>query len=138
MSETPSTANPSDLIVLSIPILVRKRGGRKRIITPDGQDLYAKTSESAHNATAKPTKEPVALAIARAHRWLDLIERGKYANAQDLAKALGYDASYVHRLLRLTLLRPDFIEDILNNREPDGFALEKMRDVPEVWGEQGP
>ena len=124
----------SDCIVLSIPIQVKKRSGRKQIITPDGLDLLHKSDEQP--TPISNTKEPIAVAVARAHRWLDLIERGDYANGQVLAKALGVDASYVHRFLRITLLRPDLIEDLLHNRVPEGMSIEKLRQIPEVWAEQ--
>jgi hypothetical protein len=132
--EREKTETTSDCIVLSIPIQVKKRSGRKQIITPDGLDQLAKEDEKP--TTVKNAREPIAVAIARAYHWLDLIENGKYANGQVLAKALGLDASYIHRYLRLTLLRPDFIEDILNNREPEGMSIEKLRQIPEVWKEQ--
>lgn len=119
-------------IGLSIPIQVKKRSGRKQIITPDGLDLLNKSGDQP--LPAKNAKEPIA--VARAHRWLDLIERGDYANGQVLAKTLGVDASYVHRFLRITLLRPDLIEDLLHNREPEGMSIEKLRQIPEVWAEQ--
>jgi hypothetical protein len=124
----------SDCIVLSIPIQVKKRSGRKQIITPDGLDLLHKSDEQP--TPIRNAKEPIAVAVARAHRWLDLIERGDYANGQVLAKALGVDASYVHRFLRITLLCPDLIEDLLHNREPEGMSIEKLRQIPEVWAEQ--
>jgi len=128
------TETTSDCIVLSIPIQVKKRSGRKQIITPDGLDQLAKEDEKP--TTVKNAREPIAVAVARAHRWLDLIESGKYPNGQVLAKALGLDASYVHRFLRITLLRPDLIEDLLHNREPEGMSIEKLREIPEVWAEQ--
>ena len=46
------------------------------------------------------------------------------------------DASYVHRFMRITLLRPDIIEDLLHNREPEGMSIEKLRQIPEIWAEQ--
>ena len=127
-------ATASDCIVLSIPIQVKKRSGRKQIITPDGLDQLAKEDEKP--TTVKNAREPIAVAVARAHRWLELIESGKYPNGQVLAKALGLDASYIHRYLRLTLLRPDLIEDLLHNREPEGMSIEKLKDASEIWAEQ--
>ena len=134
IEERDRTETGSDCIVLSIPIQVKKRSGRKQIITPDGLDLLNKSDDQP--APTRNAKEPIAVAVARAHRWLELIENGKYHNGQVLAKALGVDASYVHRFLRITLLRPDIIEDLLHNREPEGMSIEKLRQIPEVWTEQ--
>jgi hypothetical protein len=41
---------------------------------------------------------------ARAHRWRELLESGRYATIRALAADLGVDNSYVARILRLTLL----------------------------------
>jgi len=40
-----------------------------------------------------------------------------------LAAAEKINASYLCRVLRLTLLAPDLVEAILDGREPEGMAL---------------
>jgi hypothetical protein len=74
--------------------------------------------------------------VARAHRWLELIERGDFPNVPALARAVGVDPSYVHRHLRLTLLRPEYLADLLDGRSPESMSIEKLRRIPEVWEEQ--
>jgi len=54
-----------------------------------------------------------------------------------LARALRLDGSYVHRLLRLTLLAADIVEAIINGREPEGVTLSMLRGLlPLAWVEQ--
>jgi len=79
------------------------------------------------------TNAPLALPIARAHRWRELLEQGRYRSICALARELGVDNSYVACLLRLTLLAPDIIEVILDGTEPGGLSLEKLFRVPMAW-----
>ena len=63
-------------------------------------------------------------AIARAHRWQEQIEAGQFATIDELARELGFDRTYVGRMLRLTSLAPDIVEAILRGDEPEGLSLE--------------
>ena len=84
-----------------------------------------------------PTQEPLVTALARAFRWQDLMESGRYASITELAAALRVDRSYVRRILRLALLAPDIVEGILAGREPSGLSLERLtKDLPVSWEEQ--
>jgi len=58
-----------------------------------------------------------------AHRWLALLEDGKFGSVSELAEAVGLDPSLVRRHLNLTLLRPDLVRQILAGDEPDGLSL---------------
>jgi hypothetical protein len=110
---------------------LKKRGGRKEIILPEGM---VPEDSPAYRAR---TQSPLVIALARAHRWKALIESGRYRGIGDLAKAVGHDPSYVGRTLNLTLLAPDIIEAILAGTEPSGLSLEKLKSVPLDWEEQG-
>ena len=43
-------------------------------------------------------------ALARAFRWRKMLDTGVHATLEDLARAKGVNATYVSRILRLTLL----------------------------------
>jgi len=120
-----------DRITVHIPMMMKKRGGRKEIILPDG---VAPTNSH----TRKPvTQDALIIAIARAHRWKALLESGAYPSIDTLAAALKLDRSYVGRILRLTLLAPDIIQAILQGTEPSGLSLEKLtKAFPDEWEEQ--
>ena len=75
-------------------------------------------------------------ALARAHRWRRLLDRGSYHSAVKLAEAEGVTRSFVNRLLRLTLLAPDIQEAILDGHHPKGLQLNDLALLPHDWGEQ--
>ena len=76
-------------IKITIPMVFRCRAGRKRIVTEDSDATLI---------------DPVITNIARAFRWQALIDKGKFSNVHELARAIGKDEAYVSRIIRLTLL----------------------------------
>ncbi|MEO5349958.1 MAG: hypothetical protein H7836_09950 [Magnetococcus sp. YQC-3] len=75
--------------------------------------------------------------VVKAHRWLRMMESGKFASIKELADHERIDDSYVARVLRLTLLAPDIVEAILDNQHPDVLTVrELMRPFPVLWTEQ--
>jgi len=76
-------------------------------------------------------------AVARAFRWREMLENGRYATVVEIAAEEQINESYVSRLLRLTLLAPDIVEAILDGKQPPGMTLATlMRRVPITWREQ--
>jgi len=119
----------SDSVTVRIPMKMKRRGGRKMIIIPDG------LSEAAHNSDCNV---PLAVALARAHGWQELFLSGRYTTATELARKLGLDRSYVTRMMRLALLAPDIVDAIMDGREPEGLTFKKLttKPVPMSWEEQ--
>lgn len=117
-----------DCLVVQVPLQIKRRRGRKEVIAPVGL--------SPDDPPSTRTNESLAMTIARAHRWREVLEAGRYATIRELAQALGMDHSYVARLLRLTLLAPDIVEAIIEGTEPSGLSLEKLYRAPMEWGEQ--
>jgi hypothetical protein len=112
-------------LVVTVPITVTRRQGRREIITPGNE-------ESSASVTTR-TSASLALTIARAHRWRELLEEGRFASIRELALALGVDNSYLARILRLTLLASDIVEAILLGTEPSGLSLGKLFRAPMDW-----
>lgn len=76
-------------------------------------------------------------ALARAFRWKRMLESGRYASISEIAAAEKVDRGYVGSILRLTLLSPSIVEDILNGRQPDGLGLSAlMKPFPIAWADQ--
>jgi hypothetical protein len=117
-----------DCLVVRVPLRIKRRRGRREIIAPAGLEEATPVEASVNRG--------LAVMVARAHRWRELLESGQYATIRALAADLGVDNSYVARILRLTLLAPDVIEVILDGTEPDGLSLEKLYRAPMAWEEQ--
>ncbi len=113
--------------VIRVPMCFKRRGRRKQIILP---------RDNPGNGPCAGTNAPMALAVARAHRWLKLLERGPFRSVSGLAISLKTDEAYVRRQLRLTLLAPDIVETIVEGREPSGLSIEDLMKAPVLWEEQ--
>jgi hypothetical protein len=100
-----------DKITIHIPMTFMKRGGRKLVITPDGTSWSPRPRVD--NAMVK--------ALARAFRWQRMLDDGVCATIEELAKRERVNRGYMSRVLRLTLLAPDFVEAILDGRQPEGM-----------------
>ena len=117
-------------VTVRVPISIRRRGGRKLVLAPDGAEVTAApVTRHVDNAMVK--------AIARAFRWREMLESGEYATIAEIAAAEKINESYVGRVLRLTLLAPDIVEAILGGRQPADLQLEDLlRRFPVLWAEQ--
>jgi hypothetical protein len=125
----PKVTLDGDSVVVHIPMRFKRRGGRKEIIAPEGLE-----SALPDRGPAQPA---LVQALARAHRWREMLDTGKVASQAALARRFGVDRAYVSRILRLTFLAPDIIEAILAGREPSGLSLARLTaKMPMVWEEQ--
>jgi hypothetical protein len=116
----------SPTITVHIPMTFTIRGGRKTILS---DMLPLPPQPRVDNALLK--------ALARAYRWRRMIESGNYASITEVAKAEGVNESYACRLLRLTLLAPAVITNILNGRNTADLMLKRlMTPLPARWDEQ--
>ena len=117
-------------VTVRVPIAIRRRGGRKLVLAPDGAEMSAApVTRHLDNAMVK--------AIARAFRWNCMLESGEYATVQDLADSEKINPSYVARILRLTLLAPDIVEALLDGQQAAGLQLEELLvPFPAGWEQQ--
>jgi site-specific DNA recombinase len=130
-SFTVSRAKKSDkgLVQVSVPLIIRRRHGRKTILAPD---------ETADNpATGKHGLSALALHLARAHTWMEMLESGKADTTVQLAEKLGVDRSYVSRTLGLLNLSPELQRMVFEGREPEALSITRLREAfPDDWDEQ--
>jgi hypothetical protein len=125
---TNSITNNGRTVTVHIPATFRQRAGRKQILTPSG---------SAPWSTAPRVDTALLKAIVRAYRWREMLESGKYSCAADLAKAEKVNASYLSRILRLTLIAPNLIEAILTGCQPSTLQLnDLLKPLPAIWAKQ--
>ena len=127
----PKIKSDGRTITVRVPISIRKRGGRKVVLAPDGatHDPRKLFCQQVDNAMVK--------ALARAFRWRNMLEKRTHSTIVEIATEEQINESYVSRLLRLTLLAPDIVEAIVEGRQPSEVTLAKLMErLPERWSEQ--
>jgi hypothetical protein len=113
---------------VSIPVTFLQRSGRKQILTPRGAAPWS---------PAPRVDSALVKAIVRAHRWRQMLESGEYASSAELANAEKINASYLSRILRLTLIAPDIIEAILTGRQLSTLQLDDLlKPLSTAWERQ--
>src|SRR5215217_5717093 len=116
-------------ITVRVPLAIRRRPGRRTVVTP----------VPGGGEAALPTRADPALvkALARAFRYQRLLDDGRYASISEMAGAEKIERGYLGSLLRLTLLAPDIVEAILDGREPDGLRMPRlMQPFSTTWVKQ--
>jgi hypothetical protein len=122
-------ASAATNITVRVPLSIRRRPGRKTVVSPHGGPAEAPVRSRADLAMLK--------ALARAFRWKRLLETGRYASISEIATAEKIDRGYVGSVLRLTLLAPDIVEAILDGCQPEGLGLPALlKPFPVEWERQ--
>ncbi|WP_223428826.1 hypothetical protein, partial [Tateyamaria pelophila] len=99
--------NANDTIRVLIPLNVRKKNGRPKIMPPAN---YLPSEDQ--------TQDPHVLrAIGRAWGWRRRFEAGEFSTIQELAEAVGLAERHVSRQLRLAYLAPDVLRRLVYKRE---------------------
>jgi hypothetical protein len=112
-------------LTVHVPMTFAIRGGRKAII-----------SEAAPPVPQPRIDNALLKALARAHRWRRMIENGVYSSITELAEAEKVNQSYACRLLRMTLLAPAVVKDILDGRESGILLKQISKPFPIRWSER--
>jgi hypothetical protein len=116
-----------ETLVVRFPMRFQRRGGRKRIVAPDGSAIVP---------TSKPQPDGTLVkALAPAWRWQRMLESGDHGTLAELAAAERISRSYICRVLRLTLLAPDIVERILDGLPTPGLA-QFLKPFPVEWERQ--
>ena len=122
------TASP-EMLTVHIPLTVRRRGGRKVVIAPDGTEAPVIAATRIDSTLVK--------ALARAFRWRRMLESGVVSTVGEIAVREKINKSYVSRVLRLTLLAPEIVEAILDGRHAPEITLPVlMGTFPVEWDRQ--
>jgi hypothetical protein len=129
MTERVETRLDGTTLVVRIPMCFQRRGGRKRIVAPDGSEIAPTTKPQPDGTLVK--------ALARAWRWQRMLDEGVYATVSEIGEAENISKSYVSRILRLALLAPGIVETILAGKSDAGLMLGQLdRPLPMSWEEQ--
>ncbi|OUS20361.1 hypothetical protein A9Q95_08235 [Rhodobacterales bacterium 59_46_T64] len=114
-----------ETVTVHIPFRLVKRGGRKEMQLPEG----ASYTRKADNTLVK--------ALARAFRWKRMLESGEFTTIAELAGREGIAPSYMTRVLRLTLLAPDIVDDVPDGKQaPEVTLAQLLAPVSAEWASQ--
>jgi hypothetical protein len=129
MIQSAETRLDGTTLVVRIPMRFQRRGGRKRIVAPDGNELAP---------TSKPQPDGTLLkALARAWRWQRMLDEGADTSVSEIGDAENISKSQVSRILRLALLAPDVVDSILAGKTDPALMLEHLEGpLPASWEEQ--
>jgi hypothetical protein len=129
MTEPHETRLDGNTLLVRLPMRFQRRGGRKRIVTPDGTAIMQ---------TSKPHPDGTLVkALARAWRWQRMLDDGVYATVSEIGEAENISKSYISRILRLAVLAPDIVEANLAGSTDQALVLERLeRPLPMRWEEQ--
>lgn len=116
-----------DTIRVVIPLTVRRRNGRPKILPP----------QCIHVPEARSQDPHILKALGRAWAWRRKLESGEIATAGELAKMQGVTERFISRTMRLAFLSPEVLHHLLIAREPPGLAVNSLIDTSSLpWGAQ--
>jgi len=98
---------PSGTIRVVIPLAIRKRNGRPKILPPADMEVAEPANQGPH----------VLRAVARAWGWRRKLETGAMTTLQDIAAAEKISDRFVGRMMRLAYLSPNVLERLVTQRE---------------------
>ena len=128
---------PSGTLRVVIPLAIRKRNGRPKILPPADMEVAEPTNQGPH----------VLRAVARAWGWRRKLETGAMTTLQDIAAAEKISDRFVGRMMRLAYLSPNVLERLVTQREPAALSLNDLVTVADlpwleqaevVFGQEGP
>lgn len=118
---------PDDTIRVIIPLRIRKRNGRPKILPPESVQALEVRSQDPH----------ILKALGRAWAWRRKLESGEVATAGELAKMESVTERFVSRTVRLAYLSPEVLERLGIRWDP---PVVKVSDLIEVtylsWTDQ--
>jgi hypothetical protein len=87
VTSEPNLTGDSRAVTVHVPISIRRRGGRRLVLAPDGTDVTtAPVCRHIDNTMVK--------AIARAFRWREMLENGTHATIAEIAAAERINETY--------------------------------------------
>jgi hypothetical protein len=117
----------TNTIRVVIPLTIRKRNGRSKILPPDEVILRDGRTQDPH----------VLCALARAWNWRRQLESGAASTIQDIAAAEKVSDRFVSRMMRLAYLSPEVLEHLVIRRAPPALSLNDLVAVADQpWAEQ--
>ena len=104
-----------------VPMKVKKNAGKR---TEMEREAVSKT----FNALLK--------AVVKVYLWKCRLEEGKHASVRELSTIVNISMRCVQQIIRLNYLAHKIVHDIMKGRQPSGFMLVHLREIPMFWSEQ--
>ena len=117
----------TDTIRVFVPLTIRKRNGRPKILPPDD-----------YRPSQDHTQDPHVLrAIGRAWGWRRRLESGASSTIQDVGAAESLSPGFVSGTMRLAYLSPAVLEHLVIRRLPPACSLNDLVALDDrPWAEQ--
>ena len=117
----------TDTIQVFVPLKLRKKNGRPKIMPPAD---YLPSEDQ--------TQDPHILrAIGRAWAWRRRMEAGEFGTVRDLAIAVNLAERHVSRQLRLAYLAPEVLRRLVFGREVSAVTVMQLSECAALlWVEQ--
>lgn len=120
-------SKPPDTLRVIIPLNIRKRNGRPKILPPNEMTAPQDRAQAPH----------LLRTVGRSLGWRRQLESGSASTVQDVAEAERLSVSYVARYLRLAYLSPEVLEAIILERRPIAIrVIDLVRVAARPWVEQ--
>ena len=116
-----------DTIRVLIPLQVRKKNGRPKIMPPADYRPSEDQAQDPH----------ILRAIGRAWAWRRRMEAGEFSTVRDLAIAVNLAERHVSRQLRLAYLAPEVLKRLVFRREVSAVTVMQLSECAGLqWQEQ--
>lgn len=117
----------NDNIRVVIPLTIRRRNGRAKILPP----------ENALETETRAQDPHIQKALGRAWAWRRRLETGEAATAGDIARAEKVTDRFVSRTMRLAYLSPLVLERLVVRQEPPAISVAELIDATYLtWAQQ--
>ncbi len=110
-----------EILTLSAPFLMRKRGVETKLILQD---------------TPIDPDQTLIRNIAKAHQWYQQVKAGQ--TLSDIARDAGTSTRRIQHMIDLAFLAPDLVGQVLAGTQPAGFTSDwfKRHSLPGEWQDQ--
>ena len=109
-------SSTNDTVRVVIPLTVRRRNGRPRVLPP----------EKVTERQARAQDPHILKALGRAWAWRRKLESGEMTTVGEIAKAEKVTDRFVSRTMRLAYLSPDVLERLVIGEEPPSISWNNM------------
>lgn len=129
LSNSPDAESDEETLLLSAPFQITRHGAVQKLII-NGKE-----------PTPNETVPHVGLikAIARGRAWFDQIDSGNVTSLEDLARKLGFNRSYISRIIQFAFISPKVVEAAMNGKIDPSIPLNQLiqsRGLPVLWENQ--